>query len=289
LLRAGFPYTDILCYLWRAGIDGRQAPQRLEIAGLHASSPSASPTGSRMVFSRLLQDNDIWRYRASNGMEPFIVSSLSEHSPQFSPDGTRIAFESSRSGEAEEIWVTQSDGSKPIQMTNRLGRFQGTPRWSPDGRWIAFDSLGQNGHWDIYVMEATGGAPRKITFEDSDVLMPSWSHDGKWIYFRSDRIGGFDIWRVPFAGGRQEQVTTNGGTLGFESTDGKTLFYIKGRTSGRCLPSRSPEARSAKCCPTYTTEHSHQWPTGSTTSANGAMRGTIRWSFSSSLAARADC
>ena len=134
-----------LPYLWRTGIDGRQPPQRLEIAGPHASSPSASPTASRLVFYRWFVDYDIWRYQMNGGMGPFIVSSLNESNPHFSPDGTRIAFESNRSGEAEEIWVAQADGSKPVQMTNGPGRFQGSPSWSPDGRWIAFNSQRQDG------------------------------------------------------------------------------------------------------------------------------------------------
>lgn len=228
LIYAGWPQTpSFLSYLWRVGADGRQAPQRLEVAGPLAYSPSASPTANRLVFFRLLFDSDIWRYRADDGMKPLIVSSLPDYNAQFSPDGTRIAFDSARSGEAMEIWVAQADGSKPVQMTNLLGRFQSTPRWSPDGRWIAFHSQAQDGNWHIYVIEATGGSPRRITFEPCEESMPSWSQDGKWIYFRSDRTGRNEIWRVPFAGGPPEQVTTRGGYSAYESADGKMLFYNK--------------------------------------------------------------
>jgi Tol biopolymer transport system component len=223
--------AGILRYLWRTGIDGRQAPQRLEIAGLDAYYPSASPTASRVVFSRMLWDPDIWRYHVGGGMEPLIVSSLADYNPQFSPDGNRIVFESSRSGENQEIWVAQADGSKPVQMTNRLGRHQGSPRWSPDGRWIAFDSEGADGRWDICVIDAAGSAPRRVTFEPSDENWPFWSRDGKWLYFSSDRTGRSEIWRVPFAGGPQEQVTRSGGHTAYESVDGQTLFYTK-RFSG---------------------------------------------------------
>jgi len=214
-------------YLWRTGIDGRQPPQRLEIAGLQAFSPSASPTASRLVFSRRLYDPDIWCYHTNGSMEPFIVSSLRDDEPQFSPDGTRIAFASSRAGDALEIWVAQADGSKPVQMTNRFGRHQGTPRWSPDGRWIAFDSQGQDGRWENYVIDAAGSAPRRITSGPSNNAMPFWSRDGKWLYFRSDRTGRPEIWRVPFAGGSHEQVTTSGGYTAYESVDGQTLFYTR--------------------------------------------------------------
>jgi serine/threonine protein kinase len=227
LIYAASQLAGMLPYLWQARADGRQAPQRLEIAGPLAYSPSASPTANRLIFSRRLRDYDIWRYRTGDGIEPLIMSSLADYNPQFSPDGTRIAFESSRSGEAEEIWVAQADGSQPVQITNRLGRHQGTPRWSPDSRWIAFDSQGQDGHWDIYVIEAAGGSPRRITFEPSDENQPFWSHDGNWIYFRSNRTGRTEIWRVPFAGGRQEQVTTQGGSTAYESVDGTSLFYTK--------------------------------------------------------------
>jgi eukaryotic-like serine/threonine-protein kinase len=220
-----------LSYLWRVGVRDQGPPQRFEIGGPRADSPSFSSKGDRLLFSRSQSDYDIWRYHTGGGMEPLLVSSLSEFNPQFSPDGTRIAFESNRSGEAEEIWIANADGSGAVQMTNRLGRFQGTPRWSPDGRWIAFDSQGQDGRWDIYVMDASGGRARRITFEPSDEVIPSWSRDGKWIYFASNRTGRYEVWRVPFFGGLAEQVTTNGGHTAYESADGKTLFYIKDDSS----------------------------------------------------------
>ena len=212
-------------YLWRIGAHGHGPPQRIELAGPNAASPSVAPTGNHMVFSSRASSPDIWRYQIGGGMEPLIVSSLDDRSPQFSPDGTKIVFASDRSGEALEIWLARADGSGAVQMTNRLGRHQGSPSWSPDGRWIAFDSQGQDGHWDIYVVNASGGMPRRITFEPSDENVPSWSRDGKWIYCSSNRTGRTEIWRVPFAGGSPERLRADGN--GQESADGKTLFYIK--------------------------------------------------------------
>jgi len=62
--------------------------------------------------------------------------------------------------------------------------------------------------------------------------MASWSGDGKWIYFRSDRTGRNEIWRIPFAGGPPEQVTTQAGYIARELADGKILFYTKGSFVG---------------------------------------------------------
>ena len=215
-------------YLWRVDIDGQQAPQRLEVAGPMAFAPSVSPVANRLVFEKSVVDVDIWRWRASTGMEPLIVSSLSEYTPKYSPEGTRIAFCSDRAGEGTEIWIAQADGSGPVQLTNGPGRNQGSPQWSPDGRWIAFDSEGQDGHFEIYVIEPGGGSPRKVTSEVWNTFMPFWGPDGKWIYFLGTHS---QIWRAPVAGGRAEQVTTQGGAIGHVSADGAQLFYQKLRAN----------------------------------------------------------
>ena len=57
--------------------------------------------------------------------------------------------------------------------------------------------------------------------------MPSWSSDGKSIYFASNRTGSLQIWRRELASGRETQVTHHGGFAGFESYDGKTLYFSK--------------------------------------------------------------
>jgi Tol biopolymer transport system component len=150
---------------------------------------------------------------------------------QFSPDGSRIAFESDRSGDTQEVWVARADGSQPVQLTHNLGSHQGTPRWSPDGRWIAFDSRGKDGHFDIYVINSNGGRPRRFTSDPLDETMPFWSRDGQWIYFNSNRSGRAEIWRMPFAGGAAEQVTKEGAFPAYVSADGTTLFYTKANAS----------------------------------------------------------
>jgi len=236
LIYSGSPFSRATPYLWRARADGRGTPQRLDIAGPFADAPSVAPVGARLVFQRFLRDIDIWRYRTNGAMEPLIVSTLTDQHPQFSPDGTRIAFISNRGGEAMEIWVALADGSKPVEMTHNLGHHQSGPRWSPDGRSIAFSSQGQDGHWDVYVMDAAGGGPRRLTPEPSDEREASWSRDGKWIYFSSDRTGRREIWRMPPAGGAEQQLTQGGGHDALESADGTTLFYAS--NTGNTLMAR---------------------------------------------------
>jgi len=214
-------------YLWRAGISGTAKPERLELAGVQSALPAIWWAGSRLAYSHGGPDPDIWKFEAGSPAKSLISSTLADNSPQFSPDGARIAYASNRAGTGLDVWVSNQDGSNPVQLTDRLGRASGSPRWSPDGRWIAFDSLGDDGHADVYVIDAGGGQPRRLTPFSSDESVPSWSRDGKWIYFRSDRTGRNEIWKLPFQGGQGVQVTQHGGYVAFESWDGKTLYYEK--------------------------------------------------------------
>ncbi len=211
--------------LYRVRLEGGAAPERLEVAGLAANSPSTSPRSDRLVFRLWAFNCDIWRLRLGGTTEPLIQSSLADYSPDFSPDGSRVAFTSTRNGESYEIWIANADGTSPVQLTHGPGD-QGTPRWSPDGRWIAFDSRVATGQ-DIYVIPSDGGQARRLTSELSDENLPSWSRDGRWVYYASGRTGRSEVWRVPLAGGPLEQVTREGGSALQESTDGRMLFYIK--------------------------------------------------------------
>jgi len=214
--------------MWRIPASGGQ-PERLALGD--GDHPSISRDGHRLAFSRSISDYNIWRASGpaatGKGTPPtrLIASTQSEYQPQFSFDGKRIVFGSSRSG-SFEIWVCDSEGLNPVQLTSFGGPALGSPRWSPDGRWIAFDCINE-GHWDIYVMSAEGGAARRLTTEPSLDVRPSWSRDGRWIYFGSNRSGDWQIWKLPAEGGAAVQVTRKGGREAFESPDGQFLYYAK--------------------------------------------------------------
>jgi Tol biopolymer transport system component/DNA-binding winged helix-turn-helix (wHTH) protein len=215
-------------WLWKVSARGGE-PERLQF-GQEGTEPSIR--GNRLAYARQIANVNIWKRKlnspqASTPAEKFLASTTIESGPQFSPDGSMIAFESTRSG-ACEVWMCRSDGTNLLQLTH-LNTVTGTPRWSPDGQQIAFDSRAP-GNADIFVMDSKGSPPRKLTTESSADVIPSWSRDGRWIYFASDRSGNWQIWKMPSAGGPAVQVTLHGGYGGFESLDGKFLYYAKGAT-----------------------------------------------------------
>lgn len=111
----------------------------------------------------------------------------------WSPDGRRIAFESVRGGSIS-LWVMNSDGTHPVQLTRDLSN-NWHPAWSPDGRRIAFAS-DRSGNYDIWVMDADGSHPMPLTQNPASDFRPSWSPDGRRIVFTSLRSGTADLWIV---------------------------------------------------------------------------------------------
>jgi Tol biopolymer transport system component len=223
---------------WRVNISQGQ-PERIIWIEPGASNPSTSRRGNSLVYSQDRSDNNIWKIDLSRGPvfpsvgRLFLSSTRYEGTPQFSADGSRILFTSTRSSIGGEIWVCDADGSNPRQITSSSGAdgepplFKGSPRWSPDGQAIAFDWTTE-GHRDIYVVSVEGGKPKRLTTETSSDVRPSWSRDGRWVYFGSNRSGDWQVWKVPATGGPAVQVTKRGGREALESPDGKFVYYSKG-------------------------------------------------------------
>jgi Tol biopolymer transport system component/DNA-binding winged helix-turn-helix (wHTH) protein len=220
--------------LWRVAVSGGDQA-RLAEGGDNTYYPTVSRQGHRLAYTQLFGGTPVYRIEVPNSTgrphlaTRLIASTQTAASPQYSPDGKRIAFDSNRSGN-REIWVSDSEGQKLSCLTSFGRGVAGTPRWSPDGKQIAFD-FREAGDADVYVLSIEERVPRRITMEPSDDSVPSWSKDGRWIYFESNRSGDQQVWKVPAEGGESLQVTKLGGSTAFESADGKYLYYSKGRVA----------------------------------------------------------
>jgi eukaryotic-like serine/threonine-protein kinase len=211
--------------LRRVKASGQAEPQLLPFGGGEASWPAISRNGNRLAYQKNLFDTNIWRLPLSSSgtaagpPAQVIASTRMDLTAQYSPDGKRIAFMSTRTG-TWSIWVCDADGTNAVELLSQAG----SPNWSPDGKRIAFDS-NLEGNMDIYVVRASGGKPVRLTTDPADDNLPSWSRDGKWIYFTSLRSGRRQVWKAPAGGGEAVSVTKNGGFVAMESADGKSVFY----------------------------------------------------------------
>jgi Tol biopolymer transport system component/DNA-binding winged helix-turn-helix (wHTH) protein len=219
--------------LWKVPLNPRREPAALNLGDAAPRELAVSKNGQRLVFAHYSFDADIWRadLRSAHLKDAaqLIASTRLEIRPAYSSNGTRIAFESNRTGN-EEIWTSNADGSQPLQLTSFGNSYAGSPRWSPDDRQIAFDSNAA-GKWDIYVISSEGGKPVRFTQASGSNSRPSWSHDGKWIYYCALESSGAQIWKKPAAGGAEIQLTNKGGCNQMESADGAYVYYLKSRDS----------------------------------------------------------
>lgn len=117
---------------------------------LHAGEPDWDPTGTRVCFSAAGSDpvRHVW-LATINGSDTTVTQltngAFNDVNPRMSPDGTRVAFVSPRSGQPG-VWVVsiagESAGVREV-ATEDPGTDLATPAWSPDGHALVASSNGR--------------------------------------------------------------------------------------------------------------------------------------------------
>ncbi len=198
------------------------------------SSPKISPDGKQIVYSRRWVDKvndryagELWIMNIDGSKNRFLVKGSS---PQWSPDGTRLAYIGRGEPSGSQVFVRWMDTGESTQLT-RVEESPGNIQWSPDGKKIAFTMVGpaekswrvkmprkpkgakwaapplvidrlnyradgrgyrHQGFRHIYTVPATGGTPRQLTFGDYNDGAPWWTPDEKAIVFSGLRVPGWD-------------------------------------------------------------------------------------------------
>lgn len=201
-------------------------------AGPGAFEPAWSPDKQRLAFTTcpavcagVEADFEVFVRDENGAVRNLTTNPARDGGASWSPDGTRIAFHSNRSG-THEIWTMNADGTDPKQVTTLESRSV-SPAWSPDGTRIAFTS-DRGGNIDVYVLNLADGSVTNLTASAGADSNAAWSPDGRSIAFDSDRLGTLDVYVIDAAGGIPRRITTG---LGGESEpvfspEGSLLAFV---------------------------------------------------------------
>ena len=223
------------------------------------TEPAISPDGSEIAF---VSGGDVWTVAAMGGEARLLVShSANESRPLYSPDGRRLAFISSRTGNGDIYLLTLDTGDlKRVTFDDANDQLDG---WSADGHWIYFSSNSRDsgGMNDIFRVSADGGTPMQVSNDlYTNEYFSAPSPDGSAIAFAGHGFGLSQWWRkghshideseiwLMRSGTKPayEQISEGGAKEVWPmwSKDGRTVYYVSDRSGAQNVWARELGGRS---------------------------------------------
>jgi tricorn protease len=158
------------------------------------AQPSLSADGSMVAFA---SGGDIWEAPSRGGVAHLLVSGPADDSrPLYSPDGRKLAFNSTRGG-SSNIYVLDLGSGAITRLTYAEANEQ-LDGWSSDGRWVYFTTNGNDvgRRTDIVRVAASGGTPDEISAERYlNEFESAPSPTGDKVVFAAFGISGSQWWR----------------------------------------------------------------------------------------------
>ncbi len=181
-----------------------------------AITPALSPDGKELLFGWSTDHGtDLYRVdvaRMCCVMALTASGRLADNlSPTYSPDGRRVAFVSTRAGNAQ-IYVMDADGANQRALDLAAGPGTGNsyaPDWSPDGERVAFHRDIAGGRQVLFYDFGTGRATAITSAGRNED--PSWAPDSRHLVYKSDRSRGQQLWVIDTETGNFRQLTTLNG------------------------------------------------------------------------------
>jgi Tol biopolymer transport system component len=170
-----------------------------------AVDPSSSPDGAKFAFTCGAEPWNICVMNADGSNITSLTDTRTDGSPAWSPDGTKIAFHSTREGYSHIYFISPDGGAVTrLNVNDESLLAESSPTWSPDGTRVAFVGDTETSS-DIYTATLDGTVTR-VTNSDSLKRSPAWSPDGAHIAF--DTLKAIHVVNV---GGGAETVLASTG------------------------------------------------------------------------------
>ncbi|MDB4890419.1 MAG: peptidase, partial [Gemmatimonadetes bacterium] len=219
------------------------------------AEPSLSPDHREIAF---VSGGDIWTVPYAGGEARLLVSHpATESKPLYSPDGTRLAFVSNRTGNGDVYVLTLATGDVRRLTFDDVN--DALDNWSRDGKWLYFSSASRDiaGMSDVFRVSADGGTPMQVAADryaaeyfaapapdgSSLAITARGLVFGQWWRHGHSHIDESEIWLVSdvapgsAATPRYEQVTTGGAKSAWPmwSPDGSTIYFMSDRSGNENL------------------------------------------------------
>lgn len=208
----------------------------IKVTVSEGTNMSAALSPDRKMIVIALQGT-LWTLPASGGDAVAITDEFGDcHEPDWSPDGSKIAFHSYRDGNYH-IWMLNKDGSDLVQLTSGISDNR-EPHWSPDGKKIVFSS-DRSGNYDIWELDVSNKSVRQITTDKGNDSNPAYSPSGRSIAFVSQRSdagiyvidNGNETLAVPFSMRIASPSWSNDSILLFVAFTSKSMLFDDRNTS----------------------------------------------------------
>ena len=216
-----------------------RAGRQLSVAGPSGeyNSVALSRDGRQVAFSRDVdRAQDVFILDLETGsLKRFTSNAAADYSPVFSPDGSMLAFASSREPAGGSGPRNTAGGQLYMRLIGTLeddrvllktDAGKTISDWSRDGRFVAYTS--RDDVWAAPVPPTAGNRPLRVTNTPFAESSAQFSPDGRWIAYRSNEVGSqSEVFVQSFPEPRvKHQASSGGGVAPRWSPDGKALFYV---------------------------------------------------------------
>ena len=207
-------------------VDRRGNERVLQQAGAYYGGPRLSPDGRQVAVTVAgAVDSEVWLLDIVRNTSSPLTSGGRNLWPVWSPDGTRVAYASSRAGSTNVYW-RRADGAGAEEQLTSAQHTYFPNSWSAHHAAIVLSGTGAQYSVLVSLLPLQGSRqPMPVPIEGA-ALVPGFSADGQWLAYVSSISGRNEVYVRPYPGpGAAIQVSTSGGDEPLWARQGHELFF----------------------------------------------------------------